>query len=65
MKKPVLAFIVMFVVGTVAATGAKVMTTKAGSAVKADSTHADSSGGNGAAKDSMKAEHGDTAVVHR
>lgn len=61
MKKPVLAFIVMFVVGTAAATGAKVMTTKAGSAVKADSTHADSTG---AAKDSTKsAEHGDTAVV--
>ncbi len=60
MKKPVLAFIVMFVVGTAAATGAKVMTTKAGSAVKADSTHADSTG---AAKDSAKAEHGDTAVV--
>ena len=60
MKKPVLAFIVTFVVGTVAATGAKVMTTKAGSAVKADSTHVDSAG---APKDSTKAEHRDTAVV--
>ena len=60
MKKPVLAFIVTFVVGTAAATGAKVMTTKAGSAVKADSTHVDSAG---AQKDSTKAEHGDTAVV--
>lgn len=63
MKKPVLAFIVTFVVGTAAATGAKVMTTKAGSAVKADSTHADSNGVNGVAKDSTKTEHGDTAVV--
>jgi hypothetical protein len=64
MKKPVLAFIVMFVVGTAAATGAKVMTTKAGSAVKPDSTHADSSGVKGEANDSTKsAEHGDTAVV--
>ena len=60
MKKPVLAFIVTFVVGTAAATGAKVMTTKAGSAVKADSTHVDSAG---AQKDSTKAEHGDTAIV--
>ena len=60
MKKPVLAFIVTFVVGTAAATGAKVMTTKAGSAVKADSTHADSTT---AAKDSTKAAQGDTAVV--
>jgi hypothetical protein len=64
MKKPVLAFIVMFVVGTAAATGAKVMTTKAGSAVKADSTHADSSGVKRAAHDSTKtADRGDTAVV--
>ena len=60
MKKPVLAFIVTFVVGTAAATGAKVMTTKAGSAVKPDSTRVDSAG---AAKDSTKAEHGDTAGV--
>src|SRR5690349_20344857 len=60
MKKPVLAFIVTFVVGTAAATGAKVMTTKAGSAVKADSTRVDSAG---APKDSAKAEHGDTAAV--
>jgi hypothetical protein len=63
MKKPVLAFVITFVVGTAAATGAKVMTTKAGSAVKADSTHAGSIGVNDAAKDSTKPEHGDTAVV--
>jgi hypothetical protein len=64
MKKPVLAFIVTFIVGTAAATGAKVMTTKPGSAIPADSTHADSSGANGGANDSIKtAPHGDTAVV--
>lgn len=59
--KPVIVFAVTLVVGLAGGTGAKVMTTKAGSALKADSTHADSTG---ATHDSTKAgEHGDTAVV--
>jgi hypothetical protein len=60
--KPVIIFAVTLVVGLAGGTGAKVMTTKAGSAVKADSTHADSTG---AKHDSTAkaGEHGDTAVV--
>lgn len=65
--KPILIFVITFVVGTAAATGAKVMTAKPvagahGDSANADSTQADSTHA-GASAASHEGPHGDTAVI--